>query len=392
MSAFQFGMTLGGIVVLAYFTLWVVAITVRLLGERNLFWTIVTEPTGKAIMVNGVVAYLLMNMMGRRYQGSSALTAPTVDADEQWEIVPEPDQSHLHLAPTGLARFLPSFKNIRWIGLPPSVDAYQYRFTWNSFEETRDPQGNAVGIKLKPSDKVIDYILLEEDVYAFRHKGFECKDKIPLDTSILIGGYITNPYKALFKVERWLEASNNLVGVSMRDFFGQKSYEELVSMSQVTARMAAPAPGTPPAAPSEMETFFAPVVQEIHDKWGFKITFIRYYGPDPGSDLAAEFIRATTQVYVATQKADAEVQNGRGLAARDKAHFEAITGVPGGVEMFKWQRIGESNLTTYVEGGGVQVALPVGGQGTTPNRQAQPQGGNPPATPPATPPTTGPNP
>jgi hypothetical protein len=357
------------LIVTLYLTWWAISITVRMLAERNLLWTIVPEPSAKAITIGGRVSYFLMTKMGENFKGKRVLTDSTVDIAEQWEIEHTQNRAHEHLIPEGIARFLPSFRGIHWIGLPPNVEVYTYRFTWNSLEEEPDPQNkDGVRAKLKLSEEQIDYILLQEDVYAFPLDKVECKDKIPLNSIILVGGRIINPYKALFRVERWLEAVSNRVGAQMRDFFGNKSYEELVSL---TTTPITPSAGQS-AMPQEMLEKFQPTIDEIRMKWGFEISFIRIYTIDPGSDLAKEFIQATTVKYVETQKADAAVEEGRGLAARDKAHFEAVAGIPGGVEMFKWQRIGESGLTTYVEGGGVVPAISIGG-----GQGQSPQGGGP---------------
>ncbi len=106
-------------------------------------------------------------------------------------------------------------------------------------------------------------------------------------------------------------------------------------------------------------------MEEIKDKYGFEISFVQIYSIDPGSDLADDFIRATTLVYVAEQKRDANKAEGEGLAARDKAHFKAISEIPGGVDIFKWDAIQRSNLTTFVDGSSVGVSIPVGERSTT---------------------------
>lgn len=319
------------------------ALMIRLLAERNLFWTLVEEGTAKAIMRNGRFTFCVMSYNGYRFAADAP--EPPLDEVEKWAVVPFPPS-----AAATSRRYLPLLKNIRWIGLPPFSDAHGYRFSWTSLEEREDDSGLKKNFHFK--ELPIDYILLQEDVYVSKIEEVECKDNIPLDSVILVGGYIINPYKALFRVERWLEASLNLVGAKMRDFFGERTYAQLRQLAQ-------PQGGDMPA---EFATYFNQVIAEILKDWGFKITFIRIHSIDPGSELAADFIRATTQLYVAEQKALADEAEGRGLAARDRQQLEAVSKIPGGIDMFKYKQIAESKLTTYVEGGaGVMPSIPLGG-------------------------------
>src|SRR3989338_7200628 len=270
---------------------------------------------------------------------SDSPNPPAIQADG-WNIVPF-DQSAHH------RRYLPLLRNIRWIGLPPFSDGYVYGFSWTSLEEEQKDEKD-MKKKFHYSDKTIDYILIQDDIYVTQVKEAECKDNIPLDAIILIGGRIVNPYKALFKVERWLESTANRVGADMRDLFGKKTYAQIRELSDTEANV------------SEKKTF-----DEVLKEWGFEILFVRVHSVNPGSELAKKFIEATTAPYGAKEKAKASEAEGRGKASRDKQHFEAIAKIAGGGEIFRWNKIAESKLTTYVEGGAAKPVVPVGGQPTT---------------------------
>ena len=326
------------IAALLVLTYYLAALLIRKLAERNLFWTFVEEGTAKAIVINGRFTFCVMSFSGHMFAADGP-NPPAIQADG-WDIVTS-DDSVLH------RRYLPLLRNVRWIGLPPFNDAYVYGFSWTSLEEEQKDEKD-MKKKFHYSDKTIDYILIQDDIYVTQVKEAECKDNIPLDAIILIGGRIVNPYKALFKVERWLESTANRVGADMRDLFGKKTYAQIRELSDTEANV------------SEKKTF-----DEVLKEWGFEILFVRVHSVNPGSDLAAEFIRATTVTYIAEETAKANEAEGRGKATRDKQHFEAVTGVTGGLEMFKWNKIAESKLTTYVEGGAAKPVVTVGGQPTT---------------------------
>lgn len=320
-----------------YAALWII----RRLADRNLFFTIVEESTVKAVMTNGQFSFLLMAFYGRDF----TRTIVGGDNASYWDIkdtenIPEPWS-------------IPFLKGIRWIGFPPFNDVYEYKFEWSSLEDVLDKATGKLEKQPVARSKTIDYILAQSDIYVAKLNGAECSDKIPLDSRFLIGGKITNAYKALFRIERWLEASENLISAQMRDFFGSKTYEELVGLS-----------GKSGADSSELSTnaIFATVIETIRSKYGFLITTLKIDTIEPGSALASKFIEASTQVYVAEQLAKSRVAEGQGLAARDTTHYKALSEIPNAPEMYKWDKIAESNLGTYVEGGsGVKPTVAVGG-------------------------------
>lgn len=334
-----FGIVLGFLGLVGFAVWYYAATIIRALADRNILVTYPLETTSKAIMRNGRLAFFVLAFKGHCFAG---------EIDHE---LPEPKKWDIVVGDAGPRPWLPLLKGIRWVGLPPFSEVYKYRFSWASLEE----QTGKEDLAKKPvlSEKVIDYIFVRDDVYATKLEGAECSDNIPLNATLLVGGRIVNPYKALFAIERWLEASLNVVDSRMRSFFGGKSYVELRAIAEAMRA------GTGGTSTHELSNYFHEVMAEIKEKWGFEISFIQIYSVDPGSDLADEFIRATTKVYVAQQQRDADVALGDGLAARDKKHFDAIANIPNGPELFKWQSIRESGLTTYVEGGGVGVTIPV---------------------------------
>jgi len=311
---------------LYYLTAWIV----RQLAERNLFFTIADEGTAKAVIVNGKFDRFIMSFMGREF------TDVVVENDiaTRWDIG-EADDVEEHRAA------LPFMRGIQWIGFPPFNDIHQYKFTWSSLEEVPNEKGELVKRPVQNS-KRIDYVLVQSDIYVTRLEEAECKDKIPLNGNIIFAAKVVNPYKALYRIERWLESVENLLTARMREYFGAHHYEELIELASNIAGDDS----------SELMEQFQSLIDFIKDKYGVLISSIRISTIDPGSALAEEFIRATTKVYVAEQQAAADKVAGEGLAARDTAHYKAISDIPGASDFYKWDRIANSHLSTYVEGGG----------------------------------------
>jgi hypothetical protein len=380
-TSFLLGAGIGVILIFIFGLYLLFALLVYLLANLNLFFTQVDEGRAKAIKRNGRFIFAVMSYSGHTFRVDTP-NPPTIQ-EEMWDVVPFPAGAHGRW-------YLPFLTNIRWIGFPPFSAVHIYRFKWTSLEQGQQDEHGLESL-YKTSEKMIDYILVQDDVYVSQIPTVECSDKIPLNLSLVVGLRVTNVFKALFRVEQWLEASLNVINARMRDFVAARSYDEVIKIR----RPGQAQPDDTDTALAVLDEFYRSVKDQIEKDWGVKVKFVRLDKVDPGSDLAAEFIRATTQLYVAQQKALADEAEGRGLAARDRQHFESIAELKGGVEMFKWQRIGESGLSTYVEGGGAIPAVSVGGQGGNPNRpnrdrrpnqNNQGGGNNPPA--PPTPATT----
>lgn len=325
---------------------YLLAVVIWALASFNVLFTYAREGTAKPIFYNDRFIRFILAFAGQDFIPRSA---GSTDPADDWNVGPSDTPQR-----SGYIR-LPLLRNIVWIGLPPMGSVPLNRFRWSSLEETQGPAGVLTRLPIT-KEKMLDYVLLQEDVYVFRLAAVECSDNIPLDSVIIVGGRVINPYKALYRVQQWLESTENVIGAKMRDFFGPRSYEQLRRLAQPEeARM-----------PGELFSFFQETIVDIEKDWGFKISFVRIFSVDPGSDLARQFIQASTQRYVAEQQRDARKAEGEGLASRDQQHFAAIAGIAGGPQMFKWTKIAESKLTTYVDqGAGALPTVPVGSPSPT---------------------------
>lgn len=341
----------GGLILVVglFLIYYLIALIIRRLAERNRFFTIAEEGTAKAVMINDRFDRFVMSFMGRDF----TYEVEDNDIATMWRIDDAQNKQERGLR-------LPFLRGVEWIGFPPFANIHTYRFAWSSLEEVRDEASGELVKRPVPDNKRIDYILVQSDIYVTRIETAECKDKIPLNSNVILGVKVVNPYKALFRIEQWLEATENLVTAKMREYFGSRTYDDLVQLASGES--------------SELLTQFSDVADYVKDKWGVLITSVKISTIDPASKLAEDFIRASTQLYVSQQQALARKAEGQGLADRDTAHFKAISDIKDGTEMYKWQQIKESGLSTYVESGAALATVPVG---NGPRRPAPPDDATP---------------
>ncbi|PJE57990.1 MAG: hypothetical protein COU81_03125 [Candidatus Portnoybacteria bacterium CG10_big_fil_rev_8_21_14_0_10_36_7] len=109
---------------------------------------------------------------------------------------------------------------LRWVGLPPYHEVYTYKFKW--------PSKLVDGAEIS-REEIIDYILIQEDIYLMKIEKVEDKNLLPLNTSILVTLRNVNPYKALFRSQSWFEMiTDSLRGICV-PYIGSQSFAEMVS-------------------------------------------------------------------------------------------------------------------------------------------------------------------
>jgi len=90
---------------------------------------------------------------------------------------------------------------------------------------------------IKPAhQEKIDYIIVQDDIFYTFIGGAESKDLLPMDIQLLLTIRIVNPYKALFRVQNWLEAVQNQTKPALRGFAASKTYIDLIKKKEVTER------------------------------------------------------------------------------------------------------------------------------------------------------------
>jgi len=164
------------------------------LAPRNYFFTFVDEGSAKIIVKGGEVSKILI-----QYKGHTL--------DENYNVIPGKEY---HL-----------FGGLRYYGFWPINNVYIYAFQWSGVREN--------GEIVNHPKEIMDYILLKDDIYWTKVENAEDKELVPLDIEVILTIRVVNPYKALFKIQNWLEATINQIKPVIRQIITEKSYEEWIA-------------------------------------------------------------------------------------------------------------------------------------------------------------------
>lgn len=197
------------------------------LAPRNLWWTFVKEGTTKIVVKGDQFNKALIQWKDYTF-------------DKDWNVVkngtavPEDVKKEIKQGQIKLYNFDQEegvyreprhlFGGLRFYGFWPIKDIYIYRFTWTGVKENGE-------IDRHPTE-ILDYILLKSDIYWCQLVGAEEKELLPLTIELISTVGIKNPYKALFKIENWLEAVINRIKPSIRDYVAKSGYKVLVKKKE----------------------------------------------------------------------------------------------------------------------------------------------------------------
>ena len=230
---------------------------IKEMAVRNFFFTLVDEGSAKAIMGAGDSGFQKFVWQFKNY----TLNNPRCDSEydrakDDWEAFTKKSTG-----PNKIIKFF-GLTGMRWLGLPGLHTVHSYRFRWNSLRQSADDNTtDAGGIYFIPHDEVINYILLQEDVYYARVESAEDQDMVPLDFDITLRIKIVNPYKALFKVQEWLEATWSEMLPGIRRFIATRKWEQLTKEIEKTEK--------------DYEALQKTAIQKLKEKFGVEITCFR---------------------------------------------------------------------------------------------------------------------
>jgi len=197
------------------------------LAPRNLYWTFVKEGTAKIVVKGDQFNKALIEWKGNtfdkdwnRVKDGTPVPEDVKEAikQKQIKIYNFDEKEGVYREPRHL------FGGLRFYGFWPIKDILLSRFTWTGVKENGE-------IDRHPTE-ILDYIPLRPDVYWFRLIGAEDKDLLPLEIEIIKTIGIINPYKAIFRIENWLETVINRTKPSIRDYIAKDEYKELVKTKQ----------------------------------------------------------------------------------------------------------------------------------------------------------------
>lgn len=194
-----------------------------LLAPNNLWFTFVQEGTAKIVVrADRPIAVLVM------WRGHVL--------DEDWNVVPvgvsvrngmelkeeeDTEGAKIYQLKRGFRNLFGWFGSLWFYGPWPLDDIYIYWFQWSNL----GPDGKPI---YHPKE-LLDYILLKEDVYFTVVEDAEDKDRLPLDVELILPVRVVNPYKALFRIQNWLEGVMNRIKPAVRDRITSERYDELIA-------------------------------------------------------------------------------------------------------------------------------------------------------------------
>lgn len=143
------------------------------------------------------------------------------------------------------------------------------------------------GRKIVSKEETIDFILVQDDVYYAFVDEAETKGMVPVNVSLLLTLRVVNPYKALYRVQHWLEATQNRIKPAFRSFVALKEFEELTKQRE--------------AVEEELNSFLrgTKVDEFISDNYGVELVAVEIVRIDPAGEWAAKFAEAATKKWLA---------------------------------------------------------------------------------------------
>lgn len=276
-SAYLTGIQMGLVLLAAAIGMLCFIASVYFLAKLNIFFTLVKEGTAKAVLRFGKFRKIVMSYKSH-------------DINENWEVVEREQFSWFKL-----------FSGLRWIGFPIINTVHKYRFSWSSYEQI-DESGKIM-TKPKTTEKEIDFILVQDDVYFTVIEAAETKGMVPVDVSLLLTLRVKNPYKALFRIQHWLEASLNRVKPAFRSFIAQKEFKDLIAQKE--------------AIEEQVGSFIAEskIDEFILNNYGVELVAVEMVKIDPSGKRGEAYAEAASKLWEAEREleriktiADAETQ------------------------------------------------------------------------------------
>lgn len=322
------------------------------LAQVNLFWTVVQEGQVKSIEVNRRFGRLIMSYENHEFNGQtrSALSIkfPVWDAETNgwiWKNK-KPKKSPLNMwevierkePPLPKSWFRRNFGYLRWIGFWPIAKVGERRLTWTSLEQRPNREGVTELVPVT-TDQIVDYVVLQWDVYGLILKSIETEGLLPVDILLVLPARVVNPYRALYSVQHWLEVSENRIADAVRLFVGATGFMELIQRAK----------GDPERGKITDEELGG-ILATIFLEYGVEIPYVGIRRVDPASDVTKDFVLASGAVFVAERKAAANRIEGEGLRERVLQYYGAAAEIQGGRDMFMAEAIRDSRITVFAPG------------------------------------------
>ena len=343
---------------------------VRKMAELEWFFATTAEGQARPVIWNKKFRKFIMNYAGHIFQGElfkdhrNASFRFDPQEAEYWELIHASQWPRKNK--TVIEKLLRLFEGVYLIGVPPFAEIQRYRMTWIEWGYPKKSDGTVSTTKAPIShDEPISHVLVQSDVYFVKVLSAETKEGIPVDVSFLLTISITNPYKALYRVQHWLEAVTNQTEGTTRVYIGTQNIRELFAPPEGDPSTALPV-GTIGAlsetSSEELAKALHSRLENFKERFGVNVELVQIQSIEPAGDAAAKYRELLTRKYEAEQEAervriaaDAEAYRIETEAkAKQKAAemvVGAVSSIPNGPDIFHSQQVGAlQNLRTYVEG------------------------------------------
>lgn len=324
---------------------------VRKLAELEILWATCQEGQARPVTWNKKFSKFIMSYAGKCFAGE----LDPIISDEQegyWEVVDDtrPDPKR------GL------FEGLYWIGIPPFAEIQRYRMTWIEWGYPRIGGSVAIDKAPIPHEEIISHILVQPDVYFVRVSSAETSEGAPYDVSFLLTITVTNPYKARYRVQHWLEAVTNQTEGTTRVFIGTKKAAELFTIEEGADEKGMGKFTLSSTSSEKLLEALGERLEAFREKYGVSVNPIQIQSVEPGGPEAKKYRDLLTMEYEANKKADrvrieaaAEADRIRMIAeAQEEAVRKvlgAVAAIPGGSDIYHSQQVGGlENLSVYTEG------------------------------------------
>jgi len=261
------------------------------LAPNNIFFTIMGEGTAKVVVRGARKGEIAI-------KGAGEFRKALIQWRD-WKL----DKDSLDLKPLekGEKPRRRILGGLRPYGLWPLDRIYKYKFEWTGLKQD--------GQILYHPPEILDYILLKQDVYFAKVEKAEDSRLLPLDIGFILTISITNPYKALFAVQNWLEAVINRTIPIIRTRVTEEPYEKLIQdIDKISAELHGKLGG------DKKEDRDKGLYGEFEEKYGVKVHKTEVQKIDP-PDVYRE---ATLKDYLGEQEKKKTIREGEAEGERRK--------------------------------------------------------------------------
>ncbi len=278
----QFMMVMGilvGLIGLGYVGL---PLWAYLLAPTNLFFTFVNEGTAKVVMRGGKFQRVIIALKGHYL-------------NDNGDVVKSGDPEKL--------RWFERISGAYWVGIPPFFRVHTYGFLWTTLSK-EEVGGEIVEKPKQREEKEMDNVFIKDRVYLGYIFSAETKEGMPVDIRYLITLRVVNPYKALFLVHRWLEATLDLVSQSGRQYVGRRTYQQLISKETADPKKG-------------FSGGISTLENQILKNYGVFFVKAEIHSVEPAGTAAEKYREASIRAYLAETIKNATITEAEGEARKN---------------------------------------------------------------------------